>query len=115
MYYKETIVGLINPLSFEEAAEIMKDGEFDSLFYTNFLPEEQKLFSTSKKCGKGYRNNHLYFEMQMITCGGCYQGTKVRLFLYDELIKKRIRQVRDTLNKCRDEKRIEKCAEILGI
>ena len=29
--------------------------------------------------------------------------------------KKRIRQVRDALNKCQDEKRIEKCAEILGV
>ena len=31
----------------------------------------------------------------------------------DERIK-RIRQVRDVLNKCRDEKRIEECAKILG-
>ncbi|MBU0978191.1 MAG: hypothetical protein KKD18_07260 [Nanoarchaeota archaeon] len=31
----------------------------------------------------------------------------------DERIK-RIRQVRDALNKCRDEKRIEECAKILG-
>jgi hypothetical protein len=29
--------------------------------------------------------------------------------------KKRIRQVRDALNKCRDLERIEKCAEILGV
>ena len=39
------------------------------------------------------------------------------LFKFDEddSEKKRIRQVRDALNKCKDEKRIEKCAEIFGV
>jgi len=33
----------------------------------------------------------------------------------ETLFKKRIRQVRDALNKCKDVERIEECAEILGV
>lgn len=36
-------------------------------------------------------------------------------FVIDEVPQKRVRQVRDALNKCQDSERIEKCAQILGI